>query len=161
LLLWTGIAHFVFLPHNRKYKNLIGPVSISAEMNSTSKTLIVNFMEQNNIRQELSDYVSPKHRFNKTHKAVLYYKSFGMKDLKDVQDAVSELEEGHGGIPILFKHYLKMGAKMLAFNVDPDFSDVLDCLMMTDLTQTDRHLLGKYMGKENLTIYLQSHNIKV
>lgn len=160
LMLWTGIAHFVLLPENRKYRYLIGPVSISAEMHDTSKTLIVNFMEQNNLAQDLKDFARPKHPFQADNKAKAYYEqyyhTFAVEDTRDLNDAITELEDG-AGIPVLFKHYLKMGARMIAFNVDPDFSDVLDCLMITDLTRTDQHLLGKYMGRENVEGYLAEH----
>ena len=77
--------------------------------------------------------------------------------MRDLNDAIVELEKNQMGVPVLFKHYLKMGAKMLAFNVDPDFSDVLDCFMMTDLLKTDKFLLQKYMGKENLEKYYAFH----
>ena len=157
LLLWTGICQFILKPENRKYRYIIGPVSISAEMNSISKTLIVQFLANNNLAEGLSKLVEPKHPFKGKSRAIQYYNTFSLEDMKEVNDAITELEEGAGGIPVLFKHYLKMGAKMLAFNVDPDFSDVLDCLMMTDLLQTDRHLLSKYMGKENMEEYLKAH----
>ncbi|MBX7242049.1 MAG: lysophospholipid acyltransferase family protein [Bacteroidia bacterium] len=158
LLLWTGICQFILLPENIKYRYLIGPVSISAEMNSVSKTLIVQFLAHNNLAEGLSHMVEARHPFKGKPRAIQYYNTFSLEDIKEVNEAITELEEGAGGIPVLFKHYLKMGAKMLAFNVDPDFSDVLDCLMMTDLLQTDRHLLSKYMGKENMERYLRYHN---
>ncbi len=157
LLLWTGICQFILLPENIKYRYLIGPVSISAEMNSVSKTLIVQFLANNNLAEGLSQMVEARHPFKGKSRAIQYYNTFSLEDIKEVNEAITELEEGVGGIPVLFKHYLKMGAKMLAFNVDPDFSDVLDCLMMTDLLQTDRHLLSKYMGKENMERYLKHH----
>lgn len=163
LMLWTGIAQFVVQEDNKKYKYLIGPVSISSELQDTSKTLIVAFLEQNNLAQNLQDLAKPKHKFHGDSQANDYFKkynhTFAVEGMREINDAVTELEKGKGGIPILFKHYLKMGARMLAFNVDPDFSNVLDCLMVTDLTQTDRHLLTKYMGKEKIKEYLAYHAI--
>lgn len=161
LMLWTGIAQFVVQPQNIKYKYLIGPVSISSDMQTTSKTLIVAFLEQNNIAQNLQGLASPRHHFQGDSTAEAYYAkynhTFAVEDMRELNEAVTELEEGQGGIPILFKHYLKMGARMLAFNVDPDFSNVLDCLMLTDLTKTDKHLLSKYMGKDKIESYLKHH----
>lgn len=159
LLLWTGICQYILQPENIHYRYIIGPVSISSEMQTTSKTLLVNFLEENQFAQELSHYVSPKHPFQGISKAKRYFNTFSIADMRDVQEAITELEDNQMGVPVLFKHYLKMGAKMLAFNVDPDFSDVLDCLMMTDLLKTDRHLLGKYMTKEGLERYLKRHNV--
>lgn len=158
LLLWTGICQFIL--QDMKYRYIIGPVSISAEMNAVSKTLLVNFLEANELAEGLAEFVKPKHKFQKKRKAVSYYHSFSTDDMRDLNDAIVELEKNQMGVPVLFKHYLKMGAKMLAFNVDPDFSDVLDCFMMTDLLKTDKFLLQKYMGKENLEKYYEFHGKK-
>lgn len=155
LLLWTGICQFIL--QDMKYRYIIGPVSISAEMNAVSKTLLVNFLEDNELAEGLAEFVKPKHKFHKKRKVVSYYHSFSTDDMRDLNDAIVELEKNQMGVPVLFKHYLKMGAKMLAFNVDPDFSDVLDCFMMTDLLKTDKFLLQKYMGKENLEKYYTFH----
>ncbi|MFN0204173.1 MAG: lysophospholipid acyltransferase family protein, partial [Bacteroidia bacterium] len=156
MLLWTGICQFI-LKGNLKYHYIIGPVSISAEMNVTSKTLLVNFLEQNELAEGLTDLVKAKKPFEGTNQARKYYQSFSTDDMRDLQEAIVELENEQMGIPVLFKHYLKMGAKMLAFNIDEDFSDVLDCFMMTNLLETDRHLLSKYMTKEGLKTYLEYH----
>jgi putative hemolysin len=155
MLLWTGICHFV--AREPKYRYMLGPVSITAEMNNTSKTLLVDFLQQNEAIPGLMPYIKPKHAFKGKKKAHLYYNTFSTHDLRDVQDAITELENNQMGVPMLFKHYLKMGAKMLAFNVDPDFSDVLDCLMVTDLLNTDTHMLSKYMGKESVETYYKFH----
>jgi putative hemolysin len=159
LLLWTGICQYILRPENMHYRYIIGPVSISSEMQSTSKTLLVNFLSENQLAQEHSQYVSPKNPFQGISKAKGYFNTFSIADMRDVQEAITELEDNQMGVPVLFKHYLKMGAKMLAFNVDPDFSDVLDCLMMTDLHKTDRHLLGKYMTKSGLETYMKYHKL--
>jgi hypothetical protein len=45
------------------------------------------------------------------------------------------LSNGQYRLPTLFKKYLKLNAKFLCFNVDPDFNDTLDSLLF--LTFTD------------------------
>ena len=45
------------------------------------------------------------------------------------------LSNGQYRLPTLFKKYLKLNAKFLCFNVDPDFNDTLDALLL--LTFTD------------------------
>jgi len=52
---------------------------------------------------------------------------------------------------------LKFGAHLLAINVDPDFSDVIDGLLMADLTKAPRRVLEKYMGREGMQRYLAHH----
>ena len=45
------------------------------------------------------------------------------------------ISNGEYRLPTLFKKYLKLNAKFLCFNVDPDFNDTLDSLLF--LTFTD------------------------
>jgi hypothetical protein len=46
---------------------------------------------------------------------------------------------------------------VLGFNVDPNFRDALDALVLVDLTRTDPHLLSRYMGKDETEAFLRSH----
>lgn len=67
---------------------------------------------------------------------------------------MAEIEPDAKGIPVLLRQYLKMGGQLLGFNVDPEFSDVLDGLIMVDLHHTDPRLLARYMGPEAARRYL-------
>jgi hypothetical protein len=64
---------------------------------------------------------------------------------------VSELETDGKGIPVLLRHYYKLNARMLNFNVDPEFGNALDCLILVDLRETEERILGRYMGAEGLS----------
>jgi tryptophan synthase alpha subunit len=75
----------------------------------------------------------------------------------DLSELVAELEPDQKGIPILLKQYLKLGAKLLAFNLDPDFSDVVDGLIVVDLARAERRLMEKYMGKDGFAAFLKHH----
>jgi hypothetical protein len=70
----------------------------------------------------------------------------------------TELAEVRGS-PVLLRQYLKLNAELLGFNVDPDFGDVLDGLMLVDLAQVQRAILVRYMGRENATRFLAYHGI--
>ena len=58
---------------------------------------------------------------------------------------------------ILLKHYLRLGGRMLGFNVDPNFSNVVDGLILVDLTQTDVKILERFVGKDQAATYLAYH----
>ena len=45
---------------------------------------------------------------------------------------VSDLEPSRAGIPVLLRQYLKLGGKLLGLNVDPEFLDALDGLIVVD-----------------------------
>jgi len=57
----------------------------------------------------------------------------------------------------LKRQYLKIGGELLAFNVDKNFSDVLDGLVLVDLRKTDPARLETYMGKEGVGRFLEYH----
>ena len=61
---------------------------------------------------------------------------------------IADLEPDGKGIPILVRQYVKLGAKLLAFSVDPQFNNALDGFVMVDLTATSPEMLTRYMGKE-------------
>ena len=155
LLLWKGIGHYVIRhPH---YTTLFGPVSISADYRSASQRLIVSFLEQNRYVHDWSRWVHP-HTPTSVERAPSYpLGPSQLRDLEDVSTFISEIEADHKGVPILLKQYLKLGGRLLGFNVDPEFSNVLDVLIMVDLRQTAQRILARYMGRDGSKAFLAGH----
>ena len=60
-------------------------------------------------------------------------------------------------IPILLRQYLKLDGKLLGFNIDRSFGDVLDGLIYIDLRETDLRILERYMGREGTEKFLRFH----
>ena len=50
-------------------------------------------------------------------------------------------------MPVLLRQYLRLGGKLLGFNVDAKFANALDGLILVDLTKTEPKLLDRYLGK--------------
>ena len=73
--------------------------------------------------------------------------------------AIADLETDRKGLPILLRQYAKIGGKLLGFNVDPKFSDVLDGLIMVDLRETNRAVLERYMGKPDAAAFRRHHGL--
>lgn len=158
LLLWKGIGHYV--AKFPRYKILFGPVSINKEYHSFSRHLMVTFLKMNNYLPELAKKVKPKMPFKtKSIKGIDTKNKTIIEDIDDVSELISEFEQDSKGVPILLKQYLKLGGKLLGFNVDPNFSDVLDGLILVDLTKTDPALLSRYMDKEGLANFYKLHGI--
>jgi putative hemolysin len=158
MLLWKGIGRIVAT--HPKYNILFGPVSITRDYDETSRHLIAAFFEENNQENVLARLVRPRiplkperHKKDPEFKASLNL----LQDIQSLSDFISDLEDDGKGIPILLKQYLKLGGKSLAFNVDPNFSNALDSLILVDLTKTDRRILARYMGKENADAFLGHH----
>lgn len=154
LLLWKGIGRFVV--EHPEYRVLFGPVSVSARYSDTSQQLLMAFLEQHHRDADLATLVSAIHpppRPDGAHVPQLR----GIASVEDLHKRVATLEEDGQGVPVLVRQYLKLNARVLAFNVDPQFGDALDALMMIDLTRVDRPILNRYLGTADAGRYLAHH----
>jgi putative hemolysin len=152
LLLWKGICRFVH--DNPRYKVLLGPVSISNTYSAFSRELMVGFLEHHTLFGDLARFVSARNPFRR--RGMVTNAPIGSAD--ELSDAVADIEAGGSpGIPVLLRQYLKLGGRLIGFNVDPNFSDALDGLIVVDLTQTDRKLLERYFGKAEAEHFLSFH----
>ena len=158
-ILWRGIG--VYLARHPEYKTLYGPVSINPEYNSISKDLIVQFLSDKKTSEELARYVKakkpPKIKLKKSDKDAL---RSSVSDIDHISALVSEIEVDNKGIPTLLKHYLKLNGVLLAFNVDHEFGNCIDGLIVVDLTKTDPKLLSSYMGVREASAYRKYHGLE-
>lgn len=153
LALWKGIGAYV--ARNPRYKVLFGPVSISNQYQAVSRELIVTFLERHASLREWVGLISTRSPFKRRlREPALPAAGFDAEDLSAV---VSDLEPSGTGIPVLLRQYLKLGGKLLGFNVDPEFSDVLDGLILVDLTKTEPRLLERYLGRTEASEFLARH----
>ncbi len=159
-LLWRGIGTYV--SRNPDNKVLFGTVSISNEYNSVSRMLITSFLRGNSYISEFSSFIKARnpHKPSPLKGIDPSLTSVIVKDLSDVNELIKEIEAKHNSIPVLLKQYLRLGGKLLGFNVDQGFGDVLDGLIYVDLTETDPKILEKYLGKEETVQFLEYHRLK-
>ncbi|NNE90901.1 MAG: hypothetical protein HKN23_04580 [Verrucomicrobiales bacterium] len=52
-----------------------------------------------------------------------------------------------------------MKAKLLSFNVDPQFGNTLDALLLADFRQVPLKVLARYMGKAETFSFFESHEV--
>lgn len=153
LALWKGIGAYV--ARTPRYKVLFGPVSISNQYQTVSRELMVSFLERHASLREWMGLISTRSPFKQRLRAPgLPAAGFDAEDLSAV---VSDLEPSGIGIPVLLRQYLKLGGKLLGFNVDPEFSNVLDGLILVDLTKTEPRLLERYLGRAEASHFLAHH----
>ncbi|THB68997.1 MAG: GNAT family N-acetyltransferase, partial [Desulfovibrio sp.] len=159
-LLWKGIGRYVLL--NPDDKVLFGPVSVSSDYSSVSRELIVRYFKTYDCISEYSKLVKPRTppKFKTLRRHEIREFRNLVSTVEDVTEVITDLEADFKGIPILLKQYLRLGGKILTFNVDPDFKNCLDGLIFVDLTQTEPKLLSHYMGKENTTNFREYHELK-
>jgi putative hemolysin len=156
MLLWKGIGQFI--AQNPRYRYLFGPVSISSEYETVSQQLLVDFLKYNNFHQQLARHVKPLNPFRKAIKSSWSSNDFALvNDIEQISDIVAQFEKDQKGVPVLLKQYLKLGGTLLGFNVDHDFNNALDGLIMVDLAKTDPTVLSKYLGSEQTQAFLYFH----
>ncbi len=158
MLLWRGIGKFV--SEHPQYRFLFGPVSISNDYNSISRQLIVSFSKRSSTRSDLASLVKGKNppRAIVARSGKLEAACAQVHDILELSELISDIERDQKGIPILLKHYMRLGGELLGFSVDRHFSDVLDALVLVDLAQTETRLLERYMGAEGAKSFLQHHH---
>jgi putative hemolysin len=144
LLLWKGIGEY--LARHPRYLRLIGPVSISSDYRELSRQLLVEFLRSHCLDPLLAQLVRPAHPVPRGRMVQTLAAEVAMLGHLDALAAlVEDIEPDRKGVPVLLRQYLKLGGRMLAFNVDPAFNHSIDCLLMVDLRQTDPRVLRKYL----------------
>jgi len=153
LLLWQGIGAFVV--RNPRYRFLFGPVSISQEYGRVSRELMVRYLGSALDDNALLPSVRPRRLFPLRARRGLDLDAIvgSLKGIDDLSEVVANLEDGRG-IPVLVRQYLRLGGRIACFNVDRDFANVVDALVVVDLAATERKLLDRYMGREGADRFL-------
>ena len=158
LLLWKGIGRFVV--ENPQYKTLFGPVSISDEYHALSRQLLVSYLKMTRYRSDMAGFVKPKKPIPaKSLKGWDIDATVRLlkDDVENISELISFVESDRKGVPILLKQYLKLGGEIAGFNVDSAFGDVIDGLIIVDLTKTEPRILDRYLGKDGTRMFLAHH----
>jgi putative hemolysin len=146
-LLWKGILWY--LMNNPGYQYLIGPVSISNDFSIQSKSLIVEFMKENYFDSTFSIYINPRKKFKIPSKIRNKNRSI----LENVDDNLKTLDlyinelQSSLSIPVLMRKYLQMNGKIIGFNIDPEFNNCLDSLMIVNIADIPYEMLDN-LAKE-------------
>ena len=159
MMLWKGIG--AFIARNPDYHSLFGPVSISSAYRDESRSMLLRSLRLSNFAGELARFVRPLRPPRRGRRAEWkgkdYEEMIANTDL--VSSIISDLESDKKGIPILVKQYLKLGGRILAFNVDPDFGDCVDGLILVDLRRTDAKVRAHYMGADADAAFRAHHGL--
>lgn len=160
LLLWKGLAAVAV--RDPRYKIMFGPVSISDEYQSMSKKLIMAFLARYRAAGTFAEAVRPRNPPDNTpfvdwdpdHTRAV------VRNMDDVERLVREIEAGGRSVPVLLRQYLNLNAKVIAFNVDPDFGNVVDALIYMDLRIMPSRLLDFYFTKEGAAKFRAFHGLE-
>ncbi|MDR2885703.1 MAG: lysophospholipid acyltransferase family protein [Rikenellaceae bacterium] len=139
MLLWKGIV-YVLLKHD-DYRNLLGPVTISGDFQASSKIIISTHLQQHHFDPELAAWVHPVTGMKGINAAIDPALIRGVEDIDLINKIVTDIERDEFSIPILIRKYLQLNSHVLGFNVDHDFSDALDALMLLDLKRVPENTI--------------------
>ncbi|WP_026376722.1 lysophospholipid acyltransferase family protein [Aestuariibacter salexigens] len=137
-LLWRGIGAFVCkFPC---YRTLYGTVSLSKLYDPRSVALIREILVQH------PDNVNPRFPF-------MFDLHPECRDAVNSNDMTSDLSALLAGIetdgkdiPVLLRHYMKLGARFHALGLDKNFNDTPGLLLSVDLDNAPVKLMKLYMG---------------
>jgi putative hemolysin len=153
-LLWKGILWF--LMKNPEYRYLIGPVTISPYYNEKSKTLIVQFIKQYYSDLNFSKHITPRNEFRISKNSMPYHEvildDIGW-NIRALDVYLNELQPNFT-LPILIKKYLKMNGRVLGFNIDKDFNNSLDALMIARIADIPEEMIS------SLTKEIQENSLR-
>ncbi|HEY1496792.1 MAG TPA: GNAT family N-acyltransferase, partial [Candidatus Solibacter sp.] len=152
-LLWKGILRFV--QRRQEAPVLFGAVSISQDYRDASRGLIATYLSDR-ASHELARMVAPRRMFRDPSRWDPQIKQSASlaADIEDLSLLISDIEDDGKGVPVLIRQYLKMGGRLLGFNVDPAFSHSLDALILADLRKAPQALLERCMGRSEAKAFL-------
>jgi putative hemolysin len=132
-LLWKGILYFLL--KNPQFSYLYGPVSISKYYSNLSRGVIVAYIKKYFYNHHLAQFLKPRKPFKvKVDKVDIEMLAENLGDqLQALDNLIEDIEPEHFRLPVLVRQYLKLNARFISFNVDPNFSDVLDGFIILDL----------------------------
>ncbi|HXJ43582.1 MAG TPA: hypothetical protein VNH18_30145, partial [Bryobacteraceae bacterium] len=137
-----------------EYATLIGAVSVSSQYSPASRELIAGCYGPGR-----NSPVQARRPLRGGHIQPWEMNALRsiLRDAEDLSNPIQDLEADGKGIPVLVRQYLKLGGRLLAFSVDPDFGNTLDGFVMLDLRQAPLTRLSRYMGADEARAFHEWH----
>jgi putative hemolysin len=137
-LLWKGILACMIRHPQCRY--LIGPVSISRFYSDFSRKVLMEYAMRYLSHAEFSKWFQPRIPYD----PVLFLDANGGEKQvmpPDFDNFIDNIRPEHIEFPVLMKQYIRQNARFLGFNLDPDFNDALDGLMILDVADVPRQTI--------------------
>ena len=135
-MLWRGIGALVL---ELRCNRLLGAVSVSARYSARARSLMTAFLAERRRDATLASDVRPRHPVEVAGCRI-------PRTAADLHALLRRPENGGLGMPVLLRHYLKLGAVFAGANVDPDFNDAMDVLLVVDLGRLPNVIRQRYLG---------------
>ncbi len=135
MLLIKGIFYTVI--KHREIRYLIGPVSISSSYPLFYRSLMIHYLKTMHSAPQYRGFVTPRRAFKPDFckvnpQALLQHK---ISSIEKFDRFMLKLSDGRYRMPTLLKKYLKINARIIDYNVDPNFNNCVDGLIMLTLNE--------------------------
>jgi putative hemolysin len=114
-----------------------GPVSISNSFPDFYKSLTACFLQQHYALPHSEEIARPSHAFKPDYMRVNPEQLFLQQenDIDSLNRLIGNISDGRYRLPVLMRKYFSNGARVICFNVDPLFSNSLDCHILLPLKE--------------------------
>jgi len=139
--LWYGIS--AFLRRHPEYRYLFGAVSISNTLSTPAKDILIRYYQRyyGSTSEQSSQAAVCKRPYK--IEAASRARIDALFDAQDRKEAFTTLKKQLRylgfAVPVLYKQYAELskpgGTQFLGFNIDPDFNDCVDGLVVVDINQ--------------------------
>ena len=154
-LLWQGIGRY--LVTHPQYRRLYGTVSLSRQYDDRAIALLCDALIKASFevraRHPLTNTIHPEMRD--------FFDDGGGRELKTLAALVRGLDAEGKDLPVLLKHYIKLGADFLCVGVDPNFNDTPGLLLSVDVPSLAPKALSTFLGDgvEKYLAYPPEHSV--
>lgn len=144
--LWQGVGAYLRLYPEVRY--LFGPVSISNQMPAQARDLMIVFYSTH--FPATSDWVRARLPYGAREDGATDFGGFAGEDyVREFAELKAKLAALGTSVPPLYKQYSELcepgGVQFAAYNIDPDFADCVDGLVMVDIELMKPSRRKRYM----------------
>jgi putative hemolysin len=157
LMLWRGIGQLI--ERAPQYATLFGSVSISSAYSPESRRMIVEYLSGYEASTALRSRVIARQPCDLED--TVSRSLAAPTTIDELSRMIADVEPDRKGVPVLLRHYLRLGGRIVAFTIDREFSNTLDALVIVDLRQTQTSLLERYMGQAGARTFREYHALDV
>ncbi len=146
--LWFGIG--AYLRQHPEIKYLFGPVSLSQSYSNQSKDIILAFYQQQFGSDKSMAKAKKPYKISYENKKLAALEFSG--DYKESYRKMNKMLKKMGvKVPTLYKQYSELcddkGCQFIAFNIDPNFNNCIDSLILVDLDRIKAQKKYRYIGE--------------
>lgn len=156
-LLWKAIA--AWISRRRETARLFGPVSLSRRMGSDALDLCLDHLGRFAWDKSTASLVRPRRAFTfgRMKRRIAADPEICPSTIEEVDEILQARPTSTARVPVLLKRYLELGGRIVGLNVDREFGDAVDALLVVDLSKTDPAILERFFGQKETDRYLARH----